>query len=279
MIETLGIIGVGLMGGSIALAARERRLAKRIIGISQNSEALNIAEQHGMIDEGALELGDALRTASLTIICTPVDQVAPIAKTILKQHPQMIVSDVGSTKAAIVKDMATADSSLTSRFIGGHPMTGSEKSGPEHAVADLYQNRMMFFTPTSSTAPATTELLTQFWKALGSQIIQMDADHHDAIMAMNSHLPHIASYSFGSTVPDDFLQYSGTGLRTMVRLAGGDPAMWTAIAMSNREHLLKGIEQYQKALRQFEIALQSGDAAQLHQLFAQGKRMHHALGS
>ncbi len=158
-------------------------------------------------------------------------------------------------------------------------MAGSEKSGPEHAIADLFQNRLMFLSPTKSTAPATTSLLTRFWLALGSTVIEIDADRHDDIMALVSHLPHLASNSFGSTVPDDFLQYAGTGLRTMVRLAGGDPAMWTAIAMSNRKHLLAGLEQYQSALRQFELALQAGDAAKLHQLFTQGKRMHHALGS
>jgi len=274
MIDTLGIIGVGLLGGSIALAARERRLAKRIIGVAQNPESLNIADQRGMIDEGSLDITSTLKSAELTIICTPVDQVASIAQTLLRQFPEMIVSDVGSTKAVIVKAMEPAP-----RFIGGHPMAGSEKSGPEHATADLFQNRLMFLSPTKSTAPATTTLLTRFWQALDSTVIEMDADRHDAVMAMISHLPHLASYSFGTTVDDDFLQYAGTGLRTMVRLAGGDAAMWTAIAMSNREHLLAGLEQYQTALRQFEQALQASDATKLHQLFTQGKRMHHALGS
>ncbi|HQR07992.1 MAG TPA: prephenate dehydrogenase/arogenate dehydrogenase family protein [Gemmatales bacterium] len=274
MIETLGIIGVGLLGGSIALAARERRLARRIIGISPNSESLNIADQRGMIDEGSLEITSTLKSAELTIICTPVDRVASIAQSLLQQFPEMIVSDVGSTKAVIVKEMEPAP-----RFVGGHPMAGSEKSGPEHATADLFQNRLMFLSPTKTTAPTTTTILTRFWQALGTSVIEMDADRHDAIMAMVSHLPHLASYSFGTSVDDDFLQYSGTGLRTMVRLAGGDAAMWTAIAMSNREHLLAGLEQYQTALRQFEHALQAGDATQLHQLFTQGRRMHHALGS
>jgi prephenate dehydrogenase len=274
MIETLGIIGVGLLGGSIALAARERRLAKRIIGVSQNPESLNIAKQRGMIDEGSLEITSTLKSAELTIICTPVDRVTSIAQSLLQQFPEMIVSDVGSTKAVIVKALESAP-----RFIGGHPMAGSEKSGPEHATADLFQNRLMFLCPTSGTAKSTTSLLTRFWQALGSTVIEMDTDRHDAIMAMVSHLPHLASYAFGSTVEDDFLQYAGTGLRTMVRLAGADAAMWTAIAMSNRQHLLAGLEQYQASLCQFEKALLAGDATKLHQLFTQGKRMHHALGS
>ncbi|MFT3881900.1 MAG: prephenate dehydrogenase/arogenate dehydrogenase family protein [Gemmatales bacterium] len=274
MIETLGIIGVGLLGGSVALAVRERRLAKRIIGISKNPESLNIADQRGMIDEGSLDITSTLKAAELTIICTPVDRVGSIAKSLLQQFPEMIISDVGSTKAVIVKEMEA-----TTQFVGGHPMAGSEKSGPEHATSDLFQNRLMFLCPTLSTAKTTNTLLTRFWQALGSTVIEMDADRHDAIMAMVSHLPHLASYSFGTTVDDDLLQYAGTGLRTMVRLAGGDPAMWTAIAMSNREHLLAGLKQYQTALGQFEQALQADDAAKLHQLFTQGKRMHHALGS
>lgn len=274
MIDTLAIIGVGLLGGSIALAVRERRLAKRIIGVTQSPDSLNIANQRGMIDEGSLEITSTLKSADLTIICTPVNQVASIAQDLLHQFPNTIVSDVGSTKAGIVKEMEPAP-----RFIGGHPMAGSEKSGPEHATAALFQNRLMFLSPTKSTAPATTALLTRFWQAVGSTVIEMDAERHDAIMAMSSHLPHIASFSFGSTIPDDLLQYAGTGLRTMVRLAGGDAGMWTAIALSNRENLLAALEQYQTALQQFELALQAGDATKLHQLFTQGKRMHHALGS
>lgn len=274
MIDTLGIIGVGLLGGSIALAARERRLAKRIIGVSKNPESLNIADQRGMIDEGSLEITSTLKTAELTIICTPVDRVASIAQSLLHQFPEMIVSDVGSTKAVIAKEMEPSP-----RFIGGHPLAGSEKSGPEYASSTLFQNRLMFLSPTINTAPPTTAMLTRFWQGLGCNVIEMDADRHDTIMAMTSHLPHLASFSFANAVPDEFLQYSGTGLRTMTRLAGGDPAMWTAIAMSNREHLLAGLNQYHSALQQFEQALQAGDASKLNQLFTQGKRMHHALGS
>jgi len=278
MVDTLAIIGVGLLGGSIALSVRKQRLARHIIGISRSQESLEVARQRGMIDEGYLEIGEACRSASLAIICTPVDHVASIARSLLEQFPQMIVSDVGSTKADIVREMDAAGP-VASRFVGGHPLAGSEKNGPEHASDDLFQSRLMFLSPSIGTAPATTALLTQFWQALGSQVIEMEADQHDAIMAMTSHLPHLASYSLANVTPLDFLQYSGTGLRTMTRLAGGDPTMWTAIAMSNRQHLLKGLELYKQGLLQFEQALRAGDAAQLHQLFTQGKRTHHALGS
>lgn len=278
MVDTLAIIGVGLLGGSIALSVRKHQLARRVIGISRSKESLEIARQRGMIDEGRLEIDEVFQSASLAIICTPVDHVASIAKSLLAQFPEIIVSDVGSTKADIVREMDAAGP-LAARFIGGHPMAGSEKIGPEHATDHLFQHRLMFLSPSTGTAPATTTLLTQFWQALGSKVIEMEADEHDAVMAMTSHLPHLASYSLANVTPEDFLQYSGTGMRTMTRLAGGDPTMWTAIAMSNRQHLLKGLELYKQSLLQFEQALLGGDTARLQQLFTQGKRTHHALGS
>lgn len=278
MIDTLAIVGVGLLGGSIALAVRERGLAHRIIGVSQEEQPLAFAQQRGMIDEGYLHFHDAIQEASVAIICTPVDKIAPIASTLLSKFPEIIVSDVGSSKAQIVSAMTTTGP-LSSRFIGGHPMAGSHNNGPEYAVADLFQDRLMFLTPVASTSPRATDLMTQFWQGLGSRVVEMDADRHDAIMAKISHLPHIASYVLGGAIEDEYLQYCGTGMRTMTRLAGGDPTMWTAIALSNQQHLLQCMEKFNEGMLAFEQALKAGDAARLHELFTQGRRTHHALGS
>lgn len=275
MIDTLAIVGVGLLGGSIALAARERQLARRIIGISRNDATLQIAIQRGMIDAGYQNITDELVEASLCILCIPVDQIASVANTLLQRFPQMIVSDVGSTKATIVRNVNVD----ASRFIAGHPLAGSEKSGPEHATAELFQNKLMFLCPSSYTSPATNTLATRFWQALGSEVVEMEADRHDAIMAMTSHLPHLASFALASAIPEEYLQYSGSGLRSMTRLAGGDATMWSAIALHNQSQLLSGIHELQQRLHRFEQALKDGDAQQLHQLFLEGRRTYHALGS
>lgn len=278
MIDTLAIVGVGLLGGSIALAARERQLARRIIGITRQQQTLDIALQRGMIDEGYQQITDALRPASLTIICTPVDQIASLAQQLLDQFPEMTVSDVGSTKANIV-NAVDHHPSLARRFLGGHPLAGSEKSGPEYAVASLFQDKLMFLTPSETSSSGVQATLTQFWKGLGSKVVSMTAEEHDTIMALTSHLPHLASFALAGAIPDEYLQYSGTGLRSMTRLAGGDPEMWRAIVQHNREAILAGLQSLQARLHLFHHAVDSADSDQLLQLFHEGRRIHHALGS
>lgn len=278
MMDTLAIVGVGLLGGSLALAVKERKLARRIIGISRSAESLTIAQQRGMIDEGYLEFPQSLEHATLAVICTPVDSVVPLAITLLERFPKLVVSDVGSTKADIV---AAIDRSWTyaKRFVGGHPLAGSEKSGPEHASASLFQNKLMFLTPTDFSSSSTLKLLTDFWQNLGSKVVEINAVEHDTVMAMTSHLPHVASFALAGIITEEHMPYSGTGLRSMTRLAGGDPTMWTAIAMSNRQHLQSGVNQLQQRLARFQQALENGNACELNQLFHEGRKVHHALGS
>jgi prephenate dehydrogenase len=278
MVESLCIVGVGLLGGSIALAARERGLVKRIVGISRQQETLDTSIKRGMLDEGYLDITEALDTVDLAIICTPVDRIGGLALELLKRFPKLVVSDVGSTKQSIM-DAVNQHPELAKRFVGGHPLAGSEKSGPEHAMADLFQDRLMFITPSDTSSSGSVEVVSQFWQALGSTTVEVDASEHDATMAMTSHLPHIASFALAGAMSYDYLQYSGTGLRSMCRLAGGDAAMWTAIALHNRTHLLAGIAEMQASLQSFTEALQTGDAATLHTLFEKGRRIHHALGS
>lgn len=278
MIETLAIVGVGLLGGSIALAARERGLAKRIIGIGRQQQSLDVALQLGMIDEGYLEIHPALRHADLAIVCTPVDGISDLALELLELYPTIIVSDVGSTKANIVH-LLDRNADFAKRFVGGHPLAGSEKSGPEYADASLFQDKLMFLTPTDFSSGAVVKLLTLFWQSLGSTVVEMNAVEHDTIMAFTSHLPHLASFALAGTIPAEYLPYSGTGLRSMTRLAGGDPEMWRAIVQHNREAILTGLTSLDARLKQFHAAVEQSDSDQLQQLFHEGRRTHHALGS
>lgn len=276
--DTLAIVGVGLLGGSLALAVKERRLARRILGISRSEESLNIAQKRGMIDEGYLEFPPALDRATLAIVCTPVDAVPSLAIALLERFPRLLVSDVGSTKHDIVQRIEQGTASAD-RFLGGHPLAGSEKSGPEHAIASLFNQKLMFLTPTERTAKSTSQLVTGFWTQLDTRIVTMDAASHDEMMATTSHLPHVASFALAGIITEEHLPYSGTGLRSMTRLAGGDPTMWTAIAMSNRQHLQAGVIQLQQRLARFQQALETGNAYELNQLFHEGRKVHHALGS
>jgi prephenate dehydrogenase len=278
MVETLAIVGVGLLGGSIALAARERGLAKRIIGIARQPQSLDIALQRRIIDEGYLQFDDALHHTQYAIVCTPVDQIAPLARELLDRFPDMIVSDVGSTKASIVSAIDHSPA-LAARFLGGHPLAGSEKSGPEHADASLFQDKLMFLTPSETSKPDVQTRLKLFWEGLGCRVVFMSAVEHDDIMAMTSHLPHLASFALAGTIPAEYLPYSGTGLRSMTRLAGGDPEMWRAIVQHNREAILTGLTAFDGRLKQFHSAVEQSDTDLLLQLFHEGRRTHHALGS
>jgi prephenate dehydrogenase len=278
MLNTLAIVGVGLLGGSIALAARERKLAHRIIGISRHPETLQIAQQRGMIDVGSVEWNEELSEAQLAIVCTPVDTIAELSLKLLRQYPQLIVTDVGSTKETILEAISR-EPKLAERFIGGHPLAGSEKSGPEHAMADLFQDRLLFITPSATSTAAATELVTRFWQTLGSQTIAMEAKKHDAIMAMISHMPCLASFALAGAIPAEYLQYSGTGLRSMCRLAGGDATMWSAIVRENRMHLLESIGKLQDGLMDLKQAIMAGDDVALQRLLEAGRRTYHALGS
>jgi prephenate dehydrogenase len=278
-INTLTIVGVGLIGGSIGLAAKRRGVVRRVLGVGRQHGSLERAALLGAIDEAFLDLGSGVRQADLVVFCTPVDGIAGQALTAAGQCPAgAVLTDAGSTKAAIVQAL---DGRLPSEvaFVGSHPLAGSEKRGPEHADANLFVGRLTVVTPTPATNRAALDRVVQFWQGLGSRVRLMDPELHDQALALTSHLPHLVAAVLAGILPPELRDLTATGFRDTTRVAGGDPSIWTGIFAQNRSAVLNALQQFSVRLAEFEQALQSGDCAALDRLLAQAKKVRDALGS
>jgi prephenate dehydrogenase len=275
----LTIVGVGLIGGSIGLAARRRKLAGRVVGVGRSRTALDTARQLGAIDEGCLDLGEGVRRAELIVFCTPVDLISEQVITAGSScRPGALLTDAGSTKGAIIRAINGGLQTGVS-FVGGHPLAGSEKRGPEHADADLFQGRVTVVTPTAQTDPAALERLIAFWKALGSRVTIMDPDEHDRALAFTSHLPHLLASALAGVLPPEMRDLTATGFRDTTRIAAGDPSIWTGILLQNRAAILDALGGVQDRLDEFKAALEAGNAAAVDALLTRGKRNRDALGN
>jgi prephenate dehydrogenase len=278
-IQTLTIVGVGLLGGSLGLAARQRGLARRVLGVGRHLDGLDYARQLGAIDEGFLALQEAVRSAEVVVFCTPVDQIARQALTAAEAcAPGTLLTDVGSTKADIVH---AVEGRLPAgvAFVGSHPLAGSEKRGPEHANPRLFERRLTVVTQTPRTDPAALERTRAFWEGLGARVRVMAPEEHDRALALTSHLPHLLAAALAGLMPPELYDLTATGFRDTTRVAGGDPALWTAIFAHNRAAVLDNLDLLGARLAEFRQALESGDAAALDRLLTQAKKVRDALGN
>jgi prephenate dehydrogenase len=275
-IPTLGIVGVGLIGGSIALAARQRRLADRIIGCDFSETVLDCARARGMLDEATRDPCRAVRDASLVVFCTPVDRVVDCVTTCGEAcRPGTLLTDVGSTKSAIVRRLA-GRMPPGIHFVGSHPVAGSEKTGPEHARCDLFEGRVVVVTPVGDP-PVAVSTVCGFWRALGGQVETMSPEHHDEVLALTSHLPHLVSSALAGVLPLEWKRLTGTGFRDTTRLAAGSPELWQAIFLSNRQALLDAVDHFLGQLEMFRSALSRGEGERLRLLLEQGKYVRDSL--
>jgi prephenate dehydrogenase len=278
-LKTLTIVGVGLIGGSIGLAARARGLAQTILGAGRRQASLDQARALGVVDEGCLDVALAVRRADLAVFCTPVDQ---IAEQVLAAAPGCtrgtLLSDAGSTKAAIVRDVEGRLPDGVA-FIGGHPLAGSEKHGPEHADANLFQDRVTVLTRTERTDPHALERIAVFWRALGARVKVMTPEDHDRALALTSHLPHLLAAALAGLLPPELHDLTATGFRDTTRIAAGEPSLWTGIFAQNRAAVLDALGRLQGRLDVLSQALAAEDPSALAALLAQAKRARDALGS
>ncbi len=278
-ITTLAIVGVGLIGGSIGLAAKRRGLAKRVLGAGRRQASLDQALAVGAIDEGFLDLRAAVPRAEVAVFCTPVDRIADqVLATAPRCRPGTLLTDAGSTKAEIMRQV---EGRLPQgiAFVGSHPLAGSEKRGPEHADADLFQDRLTIVTQTPKTDPAALERTTAFWRALGSQVHVMNPEEHDRALALTSHLPHLLAAALAGILPREAHDLTATGFRDTTRVASGDPALWTAIFTHNQTAVLDALRRLEERLSQFRHALEAGNWTALDDLLTQAKKVRDALGS
>src|SRR5579883_3172999 len=275
-VNTLVIVGVGLISGSIALAARRRGIAARIVGIDQQQESLDRALRAGMLDEAYPDLKFA-GPADLIVFCTPVNCIAAqVIEASAHCQPGTLLTDTGSTKAAILRDVR-GRLPPDIEFVGSHPLAGSEKHGPDHASAQLLEGRLVIVTPGPDSTDNVLSRIRDFWAALGAQVRMMDAVEHDRALALTSHLPHLLSSALAGILPPELYDLTATGFRDMTRLASGQPALWSAIFRANQANLLAALDHLEKQLRCFRDALLQDDRVELEALLQQGKRVRDDL--
>jgi prephenate dehydrogenase len=279
LFDTLTIVGVGLIGGSIGLAARERALCGKVIGVGRNVEALQRSKEAGILTEWRENWDEAFQASDLIVFCTPVDQIIPQAQRAIEvSKPNTIITDAGSTKAKIVQKLQ-GNNDHGIEFLGSHPLAGSEKKGADFARATLFEQRVTIITPTSSTTSFAKERVKKFWQGIGSQVVELSAEEHDTALAYTSHLPHLLASALAGMLPAEWQKFTASGFRDTTRIAAGDAALWTAIFQENREALLAATQRFQLQLQELCQAIQSEDSNKLLSMLHQAKQVRDALGN
>jgi len=275
MFEQLGLIGCGLMGGSFALSLKRAGLVKRVVGYSQSPATTQKALQLGVIDEAASSALNAATGADIVLLAVPVAATEASLQAIQPAvTPQMLIMDVGSTKSDVLAAAQRALGEQISAFVAAHPIAGKEMAGVEHADAKLYQGCQTILTPTKMTHSRQLERAHEVWQALGSRVVQMSPEAHDAAFAAVSHLPHLLAFAMmnsviGQPLGQEFLALAGPGFRDSTRIAASDPKVWRDILLANRQELLAQSQHFQAQLKAFEALLLQGDGAALQTLIAQ----------
>jgi prephenate dehydrogenase len=281
--DTVAIVGVGLLGGSIGLALRKRKLAKHVVGIGRRRSSLAKALAHKCVTSTTTSMPRGVADAELIVVCTPVECIVSHAAEAARHCPAgALITDVGSTKGGIVAAAEAALSELDSRgsFVGSHPLAGSEKTGAEAARADLFVDRVVIVTPSPRTSPtAAAKTIEAFWRSLGARTRTMSPDEHDAALACTSHIPHLVASALAAATPEELLPLTATGWQDTTRVAAGDAELWRQIFLSNEAHTLKALADFETVLSRFRAALESKDGALLLELLAEGKRRRDAVGS
>lgn len=268
LIPVLAVVGVGLIGGSFAAVLRRAGQVGRVLGVGRNAKSLARAVELGLIDEAAT-IEEAAARADLILLATPVGGLAD-ALSRMRAHlrPGTVLTDAGSTKAEVVVAARAALGDRVAQFVPGHPIAGAERTGPEAADADLYRKRSVILTPLAENAASSLELVRRAWQVCGADVIDMDADAHDRVLASVSHLPHLLSAVYMEQVAEAVdaptrLSLAGSGFRDFTRIAAGSPEMWRDIFLSNRDAMLAELADVRAVLDRAERAIADGDGAAL----------------
>jgi prephenate dehydrogenase len=247
--DTVAIVGVGLIGGSIGRALRERKLAREVVGIGRREAGLKSAQELGAIDRGTMNLHEGVAEAQLVVVATPVDSIVDfVSQAAAASANRSLVTDAGSTKGEIVRSVEAllVDRRDGPRFVGSHPLAGDHRTGVEFARGDLFDGRKVVVTPTARTHRAAVVEISGFWQSLGAEVVTMSPEEHDRALAATSHLPHLIAAALALSTPKDLLPLAASGWRDTTRVAGGDPAMWRAIFATNRQEVLDALKQFER---------------------------------
>jgi cyclohexadieny/prephenate dehydrogenase len=284
LFRKIALIGFGLIGGSIARGARAQGLVGEIITTARSAKTRARVEELGIVDRVVETNAEAVRDADLVILCIPVGACGPVAQEIAASlKPGAIVSDVGSVKGAIVRDMAPYLPDGV-HFVPAHPVAGTENSGPEAGFAELFDGRWTILTPLPDSDAAAVDRLEAFWKGLGSLTQRLDPADHDRILAITSHLPHLIAYAIVGTADDlaghlnsEVLRFAAGGFRDFTRIAASDPTMWRDVFLNNREAVLETLGRFQEDLFYLQRAIRWGEGDKLFELFTRTREIRRAL--
>ena len=283
-VKKVAIIGLGLIGSSIAHAVRRGNLAAEIAGHDASADVLARAKVLGFCDSLHAKAADAARNADLVILFAPVGAYKAISEEIATHlKPGAILSDVGSVKGAVIRDV-TPYVPLDVHFIPAHPIAGTEFSGPEAGFASLFDGRWTILTPVRGSDPSAVERLRDFWQGLGSQVDVMNPGHHDLVLAITSHLPHLIAYNIVGTAHDlekvtqsEVIKYSASGFRDFTRIAASDPTMWRDVFLNNRDAVLEVLGRFNEDLSQLQRAVRNGDGKTLFDWFTRTRAIRRAI--
>ncbi|MBS0241140.1 MAG: prephenate/arogenate dehydrogenase family protein [Proteobacteria bacterium] len=282
--DTVALIGIGLIGSSISHATRRAGLARHIVGYAKTDATRQTALRLGLIDKAYATAAEAVKNADLVILCVPVGACARVAEEFAGSlKPGAIVSDVGSVKGTIVRDVGPLLPGNV-HFVPGHPIAGTEHSGPESGFAELFDGRWCILTPPEGTDPKATERLKAFWSGLGSNVETMDADHHDMVLAITSHVPHLIAFNIVNTaahlerVTDtEVIKFSAGGFRDFTRIAASDPTMWRDVFLNNREAVLEMLGRFTEDLVHLQRCIRYGMGEELFDSFTEARKIRRGV--
>lgn len=271
------MIGVGLIGGSLARALREKGVCREIVGASRRSRHLQEAVDLGVIDRYETDFARAVTDADMVLIAVPLGAIAVVLEKICDHlSPGAIVTDAGSAKGSVVDDVRRVCGQVPEWFVPGHPIAGTEKSGVGASFATLYEGRQVILTPLPETDPKAVARVRAMWELVGAEVQIMDVEHHDRVLAATSHLPHLLAYAVVDSLArlgdhDEIFRYAAGGFRDFSRIAGSDPIMWRDICLANRAAILEMVEGFRTDLDRLANAIRSEDAETLLDVFTRAK--------
>lgn len=277
LFDTVAIVGVGLIGGSLASAIKGRGVAKTVVGVGRNQGRLDEARAKKLIDEGTTDLASAAARADFLVFCTPVDRIVEGVQDAAKTcRSGTLITDAGSVKGSICRGLADGLPAGV-EFVGSHPLAGSEQRGFENVVPGLFEGRVCVVTPTAESSKKAVAKIWDFWQGLGMRVREMPPEAHDRILAETSHLPHLAAAALAATLMPEDHPFAAGGFRDTTRIASGDPEVWTAILLDNAKEVLNRLAHYDESLKAFRRAIESQDAAEIQRLLTRAKACRDAL--
>jgi prephenate dehydrogenase len=278
-LKKVAIVGVGLIGGSVGLALRERCLAENVTGIARKKVTLDNALAVGAIDTATSDLGKGVADADIVVVSTPVDFIAEHVLRVATVGKPRLITDAGSTKARICQEVDAQLAGISKNFIGSHPLAGDHRTGPENARADLFVGKTVVVTPTTTTSEEVLEIAKDFWQSLGAMVHVTSPEAHDQALAETSHLPHLVASAVARCTSQEYLPLTATGWADTTRVAAGDVELWTQIFGQNAESMVPAIDRLVEQLQTMRNQIAQGDWEKLQEILQQAKRIRDAVGN